>query len=74
MLLLAKRNERCIVMDTASEIVKRKSRNEPERIFGIYGDPCSDFRRLGSSEETIARICSKITDVSIEVYAVDKSG
>ena len=47
---------------------------DTERIFGIYGDPCSDFRRLGSSEETTARICSKITDVSIEVYAVDKSG
>lgn len=63
-------------MDTASLVRSlREKVGMNRKEFSEYtGIPGSDFRRLGSSEETTARICSKITDVSIEVYAVDKSG
>ena len=63
-------------MDTASLVRSlREKVGMNRKEFSEYtGIPVRTLEDWGSSEETTARICSKITDVSIEVYAVDKSG
>ena len=49
-------------MDTAKTI-----RNEPQGVFGVYGDSGENVRRLGGGQTDSARIYSQIIGVSVEV-------
>ena len=46
---------------------KRTNRNEPQGVFGVYGDSGENVRRLGGGQTDSARIYSQIIGVSVEV-------